>query len=490
MKRSGNEHDLRGVISAPLLTTAAPAKESTASGLSLHSAALFLFLIISCSALPSFADDGLSLSGRLDVRGVDALDRDSVKESPSTEGRIKLDATGEAWRFHSWLEGGWDGSVKRPPRDSGLFKNYDRVYQSNSPYLEFKELYLTHSSGDLDVRAGIQRYAWGRLDEYPPNDLLNPWDYTQFLRKPLEDRKIGVPSVSAALNRSAWTYEAVWVPVFVPYRLPLPDERWAGASPAMTIAQAVPSVEIVPREPDLPDHTMGNSTVGFRVRRGGDVEWALNLFHGYDPRPVFTTTALSIIPRGETVLIDPGYVPDFHRITVVGLDAAAVRGDLSMRAEAAYTFNRYLNIRRGLWGYPTIPLPGTLPLNPIIEQKHETLDYGIGADYRLFEDWLLTVQAQQTVTFGDIELLYERRVETTLWANVKAGFMNQKLETNINAAYNPEHGDRMTKANAWYVFSDSWKAGVTYVAFTGPDQSLFGRFSRNDQVEGEILFLW
>jgi hypothetical protein len=458
----------------------------------LNAAFIFCLSSVLCllsSASSACADEALSLSGRLDLRGVEALDSDSVKEDPSLEGRIKLDTTDPTWRFHSWLEGGWDGSVKRPARDHSLFKNFDQVYQSNTPYLEFKELYVTHSSNDLDIRAGIQRFAWGRLDEYPPNDLLNPWDYTQFLRKPLEDRKIGVPSLSATLSKGDWTYETVWVPVFVPYRLPLPDERWAGISTVATIARTIPNAEIIPKEPDLPDHTIENSNIGLRMRHTGDIEWALNLFHGYDPRPVFKTTALTIIPQAGNIIIDPGYVPDFHRITSLGLDAAAVKGDLSLRAEIAYIYNRYFDIRRELWGFPAAPTPGIHPLNPI-EQKHDTLDYGIGADYRLFEDVLLTVQVQQTIIFGNVDLLYERKVESIIWTNLKAGFMNQKLETNLNIAYNPEHGDRMSKANAWYVFSDTWKAGVTAVAFTGPSQSFFGRYSRNDQVEGEIVYSW
>jgi hypothetical protein len=215
----------------------------------------------------------------------------------------------------------------------------------------------------------------------------------------------------------------------------------------------------------------------------------LNLFHGYDPQPVFRTTALSIIPQGTNIFIDPGYVPDFHRISVIGLDAAAVRGDLSLRAEAAYAMNRYLNIRRELWGYPVVPSPGVHPLNPI-EQKRDTLDYGIGADYRLFEDALLTMQAQQTLILGNIDLLYEKKAETTLWANIKIGWMNQKIETNVNVAYNPEHGDTLSKASGWYVFSDAWKAGIIAISLNGPTQSIFGRFARNDQVDAELIFSW
>jgi hypothetical protein len=156
---------------------------------------------------------------------------------------------------------------------------------------------------------------------------LNPWDYTQFLRKPLEDRKIGVPSVSATLSKGNWTHDVIWVPVLVPYRLAMPDERWAGISTAATIARTIPNAEITPQEPDLPDRTFWNGNFGLRVKRTGDIEWALNLFHGYDPRPLFKTTALSIISQGGNIIIDRAMCL-LYRITSIGFDAAAVQGDL------------------------------------------------------------------------------------------------------------------------------------------------------------------
>ncbi len=225
------------------------------------------------------------------------------------------------------------------------------------------------------------------------------------------------------------------------------------------------------------------------MRRSGNVEWTLNFFHGYDPKPVFRTTALVIDPRPGEVLIDPGYTPDFHKITSIGFDTAAVTGDWSIRAEAAYIMNRYYNIRRELWGYPPIPSPGATPLNPI-EHKSDELDYGIGVDYRPFEDGLLTMQAQQTIIIHRPDTLYERRAETLLWANLKIGWMNQKVETNLSIAYNPEHGATMVKANAWYVFTDSWKAGIFAIDLNGPPQSIFGRYAHNDQVDAELVYSW
>lgn len=434
------------------------------------------------------AEDMITSSGRLELRGVDALHRDSVDEGPGLSGRIKIDTLNTGWNIHSWIEGGWDGAVKRPARDKALFKNYDQVYQSNTPYIGFKELYLSHVGNDLDLRAGIQRFAWGRLDEVPSNDLLNPWDYNQYLTKSLEDRKIGVPSLSANKSIGDLSYDAVWVPWLIPYRLPLPDERWSGTSSASALAQ-IPNASITPTEPDLPPRTFRNGNFGVRIKNSGALEWALNLYHGFDPKPVFRATSLVINPQPNGIAIDPGYVPDFHRITSVGIDAAIVRGDWSIRSEAAYIMNRYYNIKRELWGYPSAPATGLYGLNPI-EWKTDVLDYGIGADRRLFEDGTLTIQAEQTVILGDVEMLHEKKFETILWAHLKAGWLNQKIETNLSVAYNPEHGAGLTKADAWWVFTDHFKTGITMIAFHGPSQSVFGRYSRNDQVEAELVYSW
>ncbi|MBP1751823.1 MAG: uncharacterized protein H6Q57_659 [Geobacteraceae bacterium] len=445
-----------------------------------------ILLLFSSSAC--LAGDFLSISGRLDLLGVVALESDSIMEDPSFTGRLKIDTPPSKWSLHSWLEGGWDGSVKLPAKDHSLLKLYDEVYQSNTPWLEFKEFYLSFSAKDLELRAGVQRYSWGRLDEYPINDLLNPWDYTRFILRTLEDRKIGAPSLSANLNKDNWSLDAVWIPRFVPYRLAMPDERWSGV-PGISALLHIPNAEVIPDEPNLPSRTFNNGVFGLRVRHAGEIEWALNFFHGYDPRPVVKTTSLVINPQPGKVLVDAGYVPDFHKMTSIGMDAAAVKGDCSLRAETAYSFNRWFNTRQELWGYPPSPGPGVFPLNPN-EHKSDTLDYGVAADYRIIEDVLLTMQAQQTVVIHRPDTLYVRQFETLLWANLKVFWMNQKVETNLNLAYNPEHGDGMAKANAWYIFTDSWKAGLMMVVFTGPPQSMFGRFSKNDQVEAELVYSW
>ena len=195
------------------------------------------------------------------------------------------------------------------------------------------------------------------------------------------------------------------------------------------------------------------------------------------------------MPENGKVIIDPGYVPSFHKITSMGMDAASVSGDWSFRAEAAYTFNRFYNVRQELWGYPQAQMFGTVALNSV-EVSRDALDYGVAADYRLFEDAQLTMQAQQTVIFKRPDTLFERTVETILWAGLKVGWMNRKIETNLNGAYNPEHHGTMIRGEAYYILNDRWKAGATAIFLDGPLQSLFGKYAMNDQVGMEVVFSW
>ncbi len=448
-------------------------------------AAVLALLVL---AGPGRAEDYFSTSGRVAMFGAYALEQDTVKEAPSLNAEVKLNGELSQWRLNSILAGGWDGSVQDVRKDHTLFKRFDKVYQSNTPFLEFKECYVERSFQALDFRVGIQRFAWGRLDEYPVNDLFNPWDYTQFILRPTEERKIGVPALSVSLGRADWSYQAVWVPWFVPYRLPKPDERWSPV-PSQTIQTALPASEISAAEPDLPEGELGNGALGLRFQRLGEVDWALSCFHGFDPRPVFKTRQIRLSESQGRLYLDPGLVPGFHQITVIGTDAATVLGDFSLRAEAGYIFDRVFNIRQELWGYPSAPWLLSSPLNPI-EHKSNSLDYGIAADYRLFEDGLVTLQAQQTLILSYSPALYDRRLETILWANLRVGWLNQKIETNLNLACNPEHGAFLTRPGLQYIFSDAWKAGLSGVWLNGPPQSLFGRYSQNDQIEIRVTYAW
>jgi hypothetical protein len=457
-------------------------------GRPLKAALLLALPLLGAGVPPLGAEDGISVSGRLSSLATWALDDSSNKEDPSLTGRLVIDARESSWRLYTWLEGGWVGAVASQNHDHALLKDLDTAYQDNSPYLEAKELYAERALAGIEARVGIQRFSWGRLDEYPINDLFNPWDYRQFLVKSLEERKIGVPAVSATMSRSDWSGQFVWVPWLVPYRLPGPDERWS-LVPATSAFSETSGPAFMPLEPDLPARNLQNGSVGLRLQSLGEVEWAVNLFHGFDPRPTFGVTALTTTGTNHGQDTTFGIVPSFHKITSIGLDAAMVTGEWSLRAETAYACNRVFTIGRELWE-TSISSASNPSLLSSMEVTSDTLDYGVAADYRPFEDGLLTLQAQQSLILDRPATLYDQTVETLLWANLKVGWLNQKVETSLNLAWNPEHGATMIKAGAYYVLTDFWKIGLTGLLLDGPPQSIFGRYAMNDQVVLEVVYSW
>ena len=434
---------------------------------------VFLSTLIA-GVIPCFGGtaDALTVSGRLKLSADYALDRHSARENPELAARLILDDQRTAWNLYAWIEGNWE--ISESDQRGTAFKYFDSVYESGPRPLDAKEMYAERKAVGIDWRVGVQRFSWGRLDEYPINDLFNPWDYDQFIIKPMEERKIGVPAVSVGHGGLDWSVQVVWVPWFVPYRLPSPGSRWA-----LTATE---------QEPDLPARSLDNGAFGARVQWLGEIESALNIFHGYDPRPVFGRTLRSAT-NSNAGWDDFDFVPTFHKITSVGMDAATVIGPVSLRGETAWTSNRVFNIHPALWNDSDLQSLNTSGLSSI-ERECDTIDYGLAADYRPFEDGLLTIQAQQTAMLSRPDALYERQIETLLWANLKVDWLNQKIETHGNLAYNPEHGASMIRAGVTYVLTDSWKTNLTAVILSGPSPSLFGRYAMNDQIRLELVYQW
>lgn len=453
----------------------ADSKAHTAQGRSICSLRLVaLCLIVSASpALGAETTEELfTSSGRLKLLADYALDRAGEEEKPALAARLILDGQKNGWRLHSWLEGNW--RIDTENQEESSLKSFDRVYGNDHRSLDLKELYIDTKRGEIDWQVGVQRFSWGRLDEFPINDLFNPWDYDQFIVKPMEERKIGVPALSSSIDRHDWNAQFVWVPWFIPCRLPSPGSRWA--------------VSETDSEPVLPARNFDTGAIGLRIQWPGEIEPAVNIFHGYDPRPIFGK--ISRQQNGSSADWSTFTIePVFHTITSVGMDAATVLGPMSFRGEMAWTHNRVFNISPELWANANEDVSNQDGLSAI-EQASDTIDYGLAADYRPVEDSLVTIQVQQTILLSRPDNLYEQQVESLVWANLKQDWLNQKVETHCNFAYNPEHGSTMLRTGISYVVSDALKTNLTAIFLSGPPQSLFGRYGMNDQIRLELVFQW
>jgi hypothetical protein len=118
------------------------------------------------------------LDGKLEFLDVERTDSQSPYQNPQGKLRLHLTTGFNAnVRFVGDMTG-TAGGTPRNPSGAGVY-DFGHVKQNISPSLEFGEAYLQVETARFDFRAGIQKFAWGKLDEpdaaeQAPNDLLSP----------------------------------------------------------------------------------------------------------------------------------------------------------------------------------------------------------------------------------------------------------------------------------------------------------------------------
>ena len=496
-----------------------------------------------------------SIQTTIGGRTVDLDSSFSVREVVEENGSTKHDRTRERltlraavsltdWlHFDSTTVGTNGGPTMKADGRSGTYA-WNDAFQDLSPVVDFQEAYLDAKLSSVDVRLGLQKVAWGKLDRTQPNDLLNPFNYIDPLMDEENERKIGVPALQGSyffpeswpLPESRLT--AVWVPKYIPYRFPLADcvvqngvshcdaERWfpPAAIPNTTIsvpagifpvnggtnpAFSVP-IGFQVRNTGEPAARLENSGIGVRYAALlHDVDFALYGYHGFDPQPAFNLTALA---SGEPDPNAPLHVanlaatttltPHFHQINSAGADAAYAFDRFTIRAEAAYLNNRpFSRDLRFLVTNPAAIAPeiakalvalargaGTTPVAlPPGSVIRDAVEWGIGGDY-VYEGYTLLLQVNQTdVLNNDVQLLI-KDVETRLLTNLRKGFLSDTLKTQLVAIHAIESDYTIVRPRVTYSVTDHLNTQIGYLFIAGRSQSVGGEFKRNGQGWLEIEY--
>lgn len=295
----------------------------------------------------------VAINGYVEGKGVYILNKETPSENPSGKVDIHLKSDFASWGdFYLAFQGIYNGKVKEP-QNHEIFCEFNKVYQDKNPYVNIDEAYVDIFVKKVDLRAGIQKIAWGKLDEINPTDNLNTEDLTQAKMNKENERKIGVPAIKGDFYSDLLNAELVWIPQYVPYRLAKPGERWYPSvlRPPQFIQTQTPAGDIPVqydyREMDLPPFALENSEVGVQLSKqlaGLDV--SLNYFSGYDNTPVFgypteIVVDFSIIPLVYDVMAKIHAEPRVHKLQVFGFDFSTVLGSFTLRGEGAYFKGKY-----------------------------------------------------------------------------------------------------------------------------------------------------
>jgi len=464
-------------------------------------------------------DFSADLYGSLESKAAIRFHQDTPKEYPSVRLRLKTRVDLEPYvSFYGELWTGFEGSALTP-RNDGVFVRFDEVYPSKDWYIELSEAYLSLFLGDMDLRVGIQKFAWGTLDQFNPTDNLNPWDMRHLMSPEPLDMKVGVPAVRVLYESAASSLllDLIWMPVLVPYRLPDPSDRWFppiyhlfGTLDPSVLGIDFPlppiSVKQVNLEPDLPPRTFENSDFAIRISRTiKNTDLGLSYFNGYDRRPVFKADGtffanIQLTPPG----LDLSYLlplePVFHRMQVFGLDAAASWRSFTFRAEGAFFKDRYimigfdaLNDLAGQFRFPELSeltlqpnqngVTVSFPYAPEMAFRKNVLSFGGGVDYMWGSHVFLFQFSGDYILNYDGEPLIFEPFELMLILGFRSMFLEDTLSLQGAFVFNPMQELWMITTQASYAVTDTFTVGANLLLLDGKPYSYLGQYRHHDQIE-------
>jgi hypothetical protein len=303
---------------------------------------------------------------------------------------------------------------------------------------------------------------------------------------------------------------AVYIPIAVPARLALKEERWFPGSilpggsidlpPAPNLADRAPVNFRTANQRPPKDFDAG----GIAARIGGtwrEMDWDLYHYTGPETGPNADLVAIARLPNLNTPYRPRinAYLTQAHdKIHMTGGAWAGAFGGLTVRAEGAYFGGRpYLRVasdlvneaRRALrpkFGEFAERLASSptrrarIPVGALFPSQN-AIEWGVGADY-LWRGFQPLLQVNQVAILDSAPRLLIADPETRFTGLLRKRLMGERLELEVRAVYAVDRDWWFAFPRVSYLVRDDLRVRVGYLMVGGARESLIGQFRDNDEV--------
>jgi hypothetical protein len=397
-------------------------------------------------------------SGRPQIDGQIAVLFDAVPKQDATElrPRLRIDLSGSrgSLRYRA------DVSVE------GLAA--DRGGSAGAVIAQGRDVWLEWAGAHVELRGGVGRLPWGRLDEIAPTDVINPLDTAKFLLEGRAEARLPVVFLRGRVFASeAVRVEGVLLPVFRRATFDALDEPTSPFNLLRTLVLpagvvAAPGIEHVE-----PETSWENLSGGGRVTGTiGRTDLGVAVFRGFDGFGAVTF-------EPEQPIVGPaivGRLVERHeRFTMIGADVETVRGDWALRGEVAVFVERQVASMSGL---------GLVPAR--------TIDAGAGFDrragaYRVFGSVLVRREWSPEDPLID-------RTDVSLVGSIDRSFGRDRWLARAFAVVNAaDRAGFVRGLVVWHVRDDVTLEG-SGGAFVGTSDDAIGRFRDRDFAFARVAY--
>lgn len=479
-----------------------------------------------------------SLGGWTEGYGVVPIDFSTPRQLP--EWITSLQVTGDIdTRVRFFLDArSTFGGPQIDPTGFG-YVNLRDTFQNTSPQVAINEVYADFFLPSLDVRLGEQKLTWGKLDLFSPTDIVNPRRYTDPFVMSVEDQKVGIPALLASYYPpnlgGAWPQDlrasVVWAPLPAPPLFPLQEERWFPPAYQVPSTLTVKGSTLGPQLPDVkvantfttvnnpPAWQLDEGAVGLRLNglwHGAD--WDLYYYNGLETGPAFafTTTLtapdppqlipclLGAIPGPCPLDADIALRPTSGRIQLGGADFAFETHGFTIRAEGAYSANRFVprsasellsadNLANATRSQLATIVANLAAGNAVpvdlgdLFVRRNLVQWGAAIDYH-YLGWTPQLQLNQTVVLDNSTQLLIPDVDTRLFFVLRKPFFAERLQTELGVVQGLERSYTSAGVRLTYALTDHLRIRVGYLLIAGSRNTEIGQFSANDQGYVQVRY--
>ncbi len=334
----------------------------------------------------------------------------------------------------------------------------DHLFRERATSALFREGYVDLRFGSLDMRVGQQIIAWGRADRLNPTDNLTPRNFTLLVPED-SDQRTGTTGIKAAYHRAGFSLTGVWLPTFQPHVIPIETPR----DPFILLPRRLPHEPV--------------SQYAVRLEQtGSKVDWSLSFFDGFDLYPDLQVVGMTL----TTVSVAQTY----HRVQIIGADAATVWGPYGLRAEAAYTFTEHSsgNQVKSPFFYLVVGADRTFLGNLNINLQFVLR---VISDYQNPND--VPSPAHRAVAIQQATLNSQLdRVQESITLRVSKKWLGETLETEVGSIVGLARLDYAVRPKVKYAITDRLRLTVGGDIFRGPSPSFFGRLRNTSTAYVEL----
>lgn len=375
---------------------------------------------------------------------------------------LRFYASGWAWYDAAYLFSSYD--TINPPSDPNLPLPFlfQRKKEDQRRFAQMRELYVSRSFQDLDLKVGKQIVVWEQLIGFRILDEINPLDFREFILPDLIDFRIPIWMIKADYYFGKYQLETLWIPFFTSHRPAPLGSEWE-------LFQRLPGESHPPK-------TLENSEAGARLAATFQgVDLAVSYLYVWDPFPtpfreytgfIFPVPPGKCIPTQldvNQVNTDPDCGPVFHprytRMHILGGSVGTNLGNFILKGEASYIVGKHFGTRLA-------DRDGDNRLDHGGAAKRDHIRWGIEVDTRYWgTDFSLAVS--QWIVFNYDRVFFQDRYDTSMSLFGQKSLLSGSLTAQLFILYLVNDREVLLKPKITYRVSETVQVAIGADIFYG-----------------------